>query len=390
MRHDAPARSLTRGPFATLVALFGMLGLCVRIDRRRPASWVALAMTVAAAFLPWVVESEQVLITAWASGVAAAAVALGDRPRTQWWPGRRCPARSGPRCGAGGDLLQALARLGWPLSGAVSAWLMMQASGMRPSGGPWAAAAGLGMAGVVLLAIAWVGGAAADAAATVFFAAVLVAATAWGHPWLLAGVWGMAAVVAIGMVSRVDRGVSLAREALVAGVPPGSSEVRRWLLRGVMVAMLAAMLRWLLVDDPRVERYGLMAILASAGLILPETLLRDRITGERLAFAAPQRWTRWRRLAPQAMPAVIALWPLLVACLVAPPVRGTATVAVGMGFGLAPAVAALLAAAVKGGWFGRETAFAIGVALVGLAVVALWAWGTGQTGGVSAAFPWDS
>jgi hypothetical protein len=385
MTRDTPAVVMTERLRATCGSIGGMLGLVLRIDGRRPASWISFAMTAAVGCLSLIMAPPQATLAAWASGVAAAAVAFGERPRaSRTGP---CDAWSAGAC----DLLQALERLAWPLAGAAGGWLVLQGWGMSPSTVPWAAAAGVGMAGLLFPAFEAAGAAAADAATAVFLLAVLAGTTLGHTPWLLAGAWAVAAWVSVPLVSRADRRASLAREAVVAGLSPGSSELRRWMLRGLMVAMLVAMVRWLLSTEPHTERYGLVGMLASASLILPEALRRGGVAERQSAVGPSQGWTLWRLLALQAMPAVIALWPLLVAALVTPTVRGGAAAGVAcLGVCLVPAVAAPLAAAVRRRLLDHETAFSAGVVLVGLAAIAIRAWEARQAGRALAAFPWDS
>jgi hypothetical protein len=402
----------------------GGLRLFVGIDRRRPASWITLAM---GGWLGWwcaaaAADQSGGIAMLWAAVLAVAAI--GDIPLTVCLPADR-----------GLKFLWACVwaceRAAWPFVGMM---LGMLAAGGGPEsfepesfGILAAATAGALLAAVTTVASRLSGAKAADAASLVLLVAAASAAAAIAlaprlggsciggvAPWLLLGglvwAWSRSQRTAIEAVlpGAHRAGHVAGADGLHVDALPANGPLRQTLSRLAMVAALAAMAGWLVLEpvvDPGTSggpdqagqsaqwdrllqvRYAAAAwaLFTAAwfvGLALPQATLQDGMAGSRdwerlfrTTSGARRGGAAWRprlsvpRLGPVRFAGGVALsqaailgWPCVVLSL---PTASAARLPLGIVIGLAAAaivVSAIVAfgAAVHAS---RETIFATTLAI---------------------------
>lgn len=364
-------------------------GLLVVIDRRRPASWLALAAaagTVLAVSIAPVRAAESV---AFVAGGLAAVAACG------------CPARG---LGARLVTLWLLVRIAWPLAGVAAACgclLLLRGNGVGMTA--VAVAGGIAAAGATILAATRRGAPAADAASLALTLVCGAALVAGGVTTLIApGLIdpGMAArdaagsrmLVAIGSLWLSLAGLagivaaSLDLEATAFAAPPAGAmaagRVRLVLLWLAMVTTLAGMVTCFFLAPDQAGWYPVLVLAWFASLALPQATL---LMGDEHAAA-------WQRLLRSIRgPAFAAIgcrtaatigsllgWPAAVALVVRTAVpsgdaKGVVSAAVASVVGLAIATAVVSCAGLvtTRARPSRETALACGCAFfIAAAVVA--------------------
>jgi hypothetical protein len=405
----------------------GGLRLFVGIDRRRPASWITLAM---GGWLGWwcaaaAADQSGGIAMLWAAVLAVAAI--GDIPLTVCLPADR-----------GLKFLWACVwaceRAAWPFVGMM---LGMLAAGGGPEsfepesfGILAAATAGALLAAVTTVASRLSGAKAADAASLVLLVAAASAAAAIAlaprlggsciggvAPWLLLGglvwAWSRSQRTAIEAVlpGAHRAGHVAGADGLHVDALPANGPLRQTLSRLAMVAALAAMAGWLVLEpvvDPGTSggpdqagqsaqwdrllqvRYAAAAwaLFTAAwfvGLALPQATLQDGMAGSRdwerlfrTTSGARRGGAAWRprlsvpRLGPVRFAGGVALsqaailgWPVLACVVLSLPTASAARLPLGIVIGLAAAaivVSAIVAfgAAVHAS---RETIFATTLAI---------------------------
>ena len=399
----------------------GLLWLCVGIDLRRPASWITLAI---GGWLGWwcSARTEAVGSIAMLSAAVLAVAAIGDVPLAVCLP-----------AGRGLPLLWACERAAWPLVGMMLGMLAagggMQSFEIMPA----AMVGGLLAAGTTV-ASRLSGAKAADAASLTLLVAAASATAGGGLASRLGGTCagGVAAWLLLGGLGWAwSRSQRTATETLLPGSPrsghvagadvlhgdalPAIGPLRQTLTRLAMVAALAAMAGWLMLDsaiDPTsggghgpvgqtVSQHGPWDRLAQGNraavawalftaalfvvLAVPRATLQDGIAGavgwERLfrtaahvrhGGAAGRRGIGSLRPGPARFATGVALtqaailgWPVLVCAVLSLPTPAAARLPLGIVIGLAGAAAVVtaivsLGAAVQAS---RETAFAAALAI---------------------------
>ena len=413
----------------------GLLRLFVSIDRRRPASWITLAI---GCWLGWWCSSRAAADggIAMLSAAVLAVAAIGDVPLAVCLPADR-----------GRQLLWGCAwaceRAAWPLVGMM---LGILASGGGPASfGPEsfgmlaAATAGALLAAVTTVAGRLAGGAtAADAASLTLLLAAASAAAGSGLASGLGGSGaggGVAWLLLGGLGWAWSRSQRAARETLLPGTPraaqvggadvlhgdalPANGPLRQTMTRLAMVAALAAMAGWLVLEpsvDPGSgggqDHAGLQgqweqlvqfqqaavawALFTAAwfiGLAVPQATLQDGMAGapdwERLFRTTPcarRSDAAWRpdlwapRVGPVRFAGGVSLtqaavlgWPVLVCAVLSLPTPAAARLPLVIVIGLAVAAAVVTAIV----WLGtnvrasRETTFAAAVAIMVVLVVGI-------------------
>ena len=416
-------------------AVPGGLRLFVGIDLRRPASWITLAMGGWVGWWCATATADQSGGIAMLPAAVLAVAAIGDIPLAFCLP-----------AGRGRQFLWGCAwaceRAAWPLVGMM---LGMLAAG----GGPeWfepesfgilaAATAGALLAAATTAASRLSGAKAADAASLVLLVASASAAAAIGLASRLGGscVGGVAAWLVLGgLIWGWSRSQRTAIEAVLPGshrpghvagadvlhvdALPANGPLRQTLSRLAMVASLAAMAGWLVLEpavDPTVEgglgqgvqngqwdrlvqvhqaamAWALFTAAWFVGLAVPQATLQDGMAGardwERLfrtTSGARRGGAAWRprlsvpRLGPVRFAGGVALsqaailgWPVLVCVVLSLPTPAAARLPLGIVIGLAVAAAVVTAIV----WLGtnvrasRETTFAAALAIMVVLIVGI-------------------
>ena len=405
----------------------GLLWLFVGIDLRRPASWIALAM---GGWLGWwcaAATADQSGGLAMLSAAMLAVAAIGDIPLAVCLP-----------AGRGRQFLWGCAwaceRAAWPLVGMMLG-MLAAGGGMQSFEIVAAATAGALLAAVTTVASRLSGAKAADAASLVLLVASASVATAIGLASRLGGscVGGVAAWLLLGgLVWAWSRSQRTAIEAVLSGshraghvagadvlhvdALPANGPLRQTLSRLAMVAALAAMAGWLVLEpavDPTVGgglgqggqngqwdrllqvhqaamAWALFTAAWFVGLAVPQATLQDGMAGardwERL-FRTTSRARRggaaWRprlsvpRLGPVRFAGGVALsqaailgWPVLVCVVLSLPTPSAARLPLGIVIGLAAAAVVVSAIVAFGAAVhaSRETMFATTLAIA-LAIV---------------------
>ena len=400
-----------------------LLGLFVGIDLRRLASWIALAM---GGWLGWwcaAATADQSGGLAMLSAAMLAVAAIGDIPLAVCLPaGRSLP------------LFWCCERAAWPLVGMMLG-MLAAGGGMQSFEIVPAATAGALLAAVTTVASRLSGAKAADAASLVLLMAAASAAAAIGLAPRLGGscVGGVAAWLVLGgLVVAWSRSQRTAIEAVLPGshraghvagadvlhvdALPANGPLRQTLTRLAMVAALAAMAGWLVLEpvvDPAVgggpdhggqngHRDRLLQVYEAAmawalftaawfiGLAVPQATLQDGMAGarnwERLfrtTSGAGRGGAAWRprlsvpRLGPVRFAGGVALsqaallgWPVLVCVVLSLPTPSAARLPLGIVIGLAAAAVVVSAIVAFGAAVhaSRETMFATTLAIA-LAIV---------------------
>jgi hypothetical protein len=265
------------------------LPLLVRIDARRPASWIALATALLAglALLGGQGPSPGIVAAAWIVGTLVTVAAIGEVPL------ELCDGGSAGRPRRFAAWLWQ--RFGWPLAG------LLVATAAAQGGGCGGVPASLLLAAVVAAAIIlvarlrtanaadsaslalaggfatgallfWLGGFRSGteslaAAALLWAGAGLAAWTAAGLRAPVAG-WPDWSNAVVGGPPRTGEGLRF-------GVLPSQGPLRRLLTRVSMLSSLAAMVGWLFLDPERTALYGLLAGAWFVALAVPRAALLD-------------------------------------------------------------------------------------------------------------------
>jgi hypothetical protein len=355
---------------AVLGAGLRLAPLVLRADSRRASSWLALAGPIIGLLaLPQVPDAVRTMV-AWADGVVAGVIATGVLPGSYGMP---IPAVSGRRLQRTeyGWLLE---RLAWPLLGAGIGCV---GTGQEADGGIVVAlGGGILASGLLMAGCRWVGCTDADAASGTL--GITVTAIAVIHAFLpglstgvspavpvgfLAALWVGLALLFLTSAAQLDRRVAITRDLAINGVSLGHSEIRRWMVRLMMISALLSMVRWLFATEPSVENYGIPGVLFAASLMFPEAVLRTRGSQPRLrahiAWVEGRQRSLWRHSHTWLLPAVVVGWPLMIAVVLTPAARGSETVLLACGIFCVVAFAFAGNIAVAKGWILGETAFAI-------------------------------
>ena len=411
-------------------AVPGGLRLFVGIDLRRPASWITLAMGGWVGWWCATATADQSGGIAMLPAAVLAVAAIGDIPLAFCLP-----------AGRGRQFLWGCAwaceRAAWPLVGMMLG--MLAAGGGMPSfESVPAATVGALLAAVTTVASRLSGAKAADAASLVLLVASASAAAAIGLASRLGGscLSGVLAWLLLGGLGWAwSRSQRAARETLLPGTPratqvagadvlhadvlPANGPLRQTLSRLAMVAALAAMAGWLVLEptvDPgsgggqdhvglqsqweqlvQFQRAAVAWALFTAawfiGLAVPQATLQDGMAGardwDRLFRTTPgarRSGAAWwpGLLAPRVGPvrfaggvalsqAAILGWPVLVCVVLSLPTPATARLPLGIVIGLAVAAAVVTAIV----WLGtnvrasRETTFAAALAIMVVLVVGI-------------------
>ena len=252
------------------VAWFAAWPLLLRIAARRPASWLAEGMACGAAWAPQPVVA-----------VAVAAMAMlaatGDLP----------PASVPPAVGS-----WIAARMVWPLAGLAGGVAMRLITAPLPTRATIEIAVAAGMAVLLTAVTAWAvrrrsGIASVDAVSLAMFTAA--AAVLAG---VVAGSWVVAALIWVALAAGVAWPGNRFSQHAAGPLPRGGgdlvaglmfqSPLRRGLGRLAIVAMLLAIVGWLLLDPARAGWAAALAAALMICLALPLVVFQDG-SGERAA-----------------------------------------------------------------------------------------------------------
>lgn len=408
-------------PPASWRSVPGGLRLFIGLDLRRPASWISLAM---GGWLGWwcctrpAADGGIALVSAAALAVAA----IGDLPLAVCAPaGRGRPAlwSAGWAC----------ERAAWPLVGAMLG-MLVAGGGTASFGVVPTVMVGALLSTVTTVASRLSGAKAADAASLTLLLAAASAATSVGLAPRLGGscIGGVAVWLLLGGLGWAwSRSQRTAMDTLlpgphraghVAGVDvlhvdalPANGPLRQTLTRLAMIAALAAMAGWLVLEPTvdslsggghetagpagrwdglaQVHRAAVAWALFTAawfvGLAVPQATLQDGMAGagnwDRLfrTAAGPRRKgsSSWRLLrGPRPGPvrfaggvalsqAAILGWPLLVCAVLSLPSPAAARLPLGIVLGLAAAAAVVTVIVLFGTAMqaSRETMFAAAIAV---------------------------
>jgi len=386
------------------LALFGTF---VSIDLRRPASWISLAM---GGWLGWWCCTRPAADggIGFVSAAVLAVAAIGDIPAAVFVPagcGRLALWCSGWAC----------ERAAWPIVGAML--------GMLTAGGETAPVevvpavmVGALLATVTTVASRLSGAKAADAASlTLLLAAASAAAGGELAPrlggscvaavmvWLLLGGLGWAwwrsqrAAIETLLPGSHRAGHVAGADVLHIDALPANGPLRQTMTRLAMIAALAAMAGWLVLEpEGQGDRFTQVhhaavawALFTAAwfvGLALPQAILQDGMAGAGgwdLLFrtaAGPRREAATSRrifVGPRAGPvrfaggvalsqAAILGWPVLVCAGLSLPSPAAARLPLGIVLGLAAAASVVTVIVLSGTAMKatRETVFAIAIAVV--------------------------
>ncbi len=405
-----------------------LLGLFVSIDLRRPASWITLAMGGWVGWWCATATADQSGGIAMLPAAVLAVAAIGDISLALCLP-----------AGRGRQFLWGCAwaceRAAWPFVGMILGMLAV-GGGMRSFEIVPAATVGALLAAVTTAASRLSGAKAADAASLVLLVASASAAAAIGLASRLGGscVGGVAVWLLLsGLVWGWSRSQRTAIEVVLPGshrpghvagadvlhvdALPANGPLRQTLSRLAMVAALAAMAGWLVLEpaiDPTVEgglgqggqngqwdrllqvhqaamAWALFTAAWFIGLAVPQATLQDGVAGardwERLfrttSGARRGGGAAWRprlsvpRLGPVRFAGGVALsqaailgWPVLVCVVLSLPTPSAARLPLGIVIGLAAAAGVVSAIVAFGAAVhaSRETMFATTL-VIALAIV---------------------
>jgi hypothetical protein len=403
MVQPGPAR---RPPSAAWLRCAASLPLLVRIDARRPASWLALlggAVAAAAAMVGGGADHAAQSLVGVLAGALAAVAAIGDLPIDAGGT-----IAGGRRRGA---VVWAGARAAWPLAGMAAG--VAVAGAMFPSASSSGCLAGLllgSLGATIVVSVSRIAGAkAADAASLAFLLAAASAGLtlACYLVWLALGgaawLWWRAWAAGDPFTAAV---AGPASDVLHVDALPANGPLRENLARIAMASMLAAMAGWLVSQiehagrthglDRAAVAWGLLSAAWFMGLVVPQALLQDGATGaggwDRLFRTAARAaggaagmaagtgrprssaWRlRWPRPGRTRFAAGVALsqaailgWPPLVCAALSLAVPERALPPAAIVAGLAVAAASVAAAAALGAAVAasRETVYAAVLAAV--------------------------
>jgi len=264
------------GPVGVATA---MVGRCLPVDARRPASWVGAACAGGACW--WLALEGRVsgmappAALALVAGTMAALAAIGDPP------GAAARPRPDPR------LLTAvtLSRVAWPFVGGAAAALLVGISGAVGT----AVIAGVVAAAVTSVVLRRAGADAAEATGGTLFAAAAAAAAAAmpATAWLgLAAAVAAWAAVVLSAVSWMRSGARPAAwdgmETIEAiGWPAASGRLGGGLVAATMIAALLGMAGWLFLAPARSGWYAALALACFVALAVPRATLAWGAVGAR-------------------------------------------------------------------------------------------------------------
>jgi len=280
-----------------------VIPVLLRIDARRPPSWLTLVASVASGWwLSALVPAGETPLGAAALGGAILAVAaLGDLPL--------------PACAPWGAAVWAGSRAVWPAAGFVAGAVARLAMG----GVSWQSGLAVAIAGLIGIVAATVtvsvarrsGASAADAASLALVAAGAAAACGWlvrtrGGDLSDLAVVGIGAVVSVAVAALVARRCNVVRPARA---------LRSALTLAAMATALVGMAAWLFLDPDRAALDLAVSLAWFVALAVPAATLGDgvsHLSGWRLLGVG-----RMRALLVSLMAdATILAWPPLVAAAV--------------------------------------------------------------------------
>jgi hypothetical protein len=340
--------------------------LLLRIAARRPASWLAAGMACGAAWAP------QPLV---AVGVAALAMlaALGDLP----------PASGPPAVGG-----WIAARMVWPLAGLAAGAATRLIAAPLPAVSTIEIVVAAGVAVLLTAVTIWAVRQRSESATVDCVSLAMLMAAAAVLAGVVAGSWVVAAIIWVALAAGVAwLGNRFSQHAagplprgggdLVAGLM-FQSPLRRGLGRLAMVAMLLAMVGWLLLDPARAGWAAALAAALMICLALPLVVFQDG-SGEEAAspWATLLRSTPGGRLGLRdtatqlavetvARHAAVLGWPSLVAAAVTAGLPGGPWPAILVATVILAAGGAMLGVGLvcRGLGLARETALALALAIV--------------------------
>lgn len=336
----------------------GLVRVHLRIDRRRPASWLAAA--TAAAAVAWLMMQPPTdaglrVAAAVVAGAVAAAMAIGDPPR----------GISGPVSA------WVWLRAAWPLAAAIAATVACVAAGPVAGGGPVVPSAllclAVGATAESVRASVRAGATPADAVSMPL--AVAGAAAAAAIAAAQASGCGDAACAAAVLITWLACTAALAgwrRQRGPAAWPDSAGAAGLFacgpegrLLAGIaMVTALAGMVGWLFLAANAGGWYRLLVAGWFTAAAVPQATL---------AAAEVERRGR-----PAVAWATLLGWPLVVAAVLAPnSVAAVDRIVSGGGLAAAAVALSLLTAGFRRAGASRETALAVGLAVALFAVVGL-------------------
>ncbi len=324
--------------------------LLIRIDSRRPASWLAMFGAAAAAWLLAAGPAgPAAIIAAWSVGACLAVAAIG-----------------GPLPPPCGTLVAPLVwlsyRLAWPALGAVAC---MVAATILPGGEP-AGAAGNAATLAILVGMAAASNAveaarkrganAADAASLALLLAASAAMLAWigarnrkddvlAVLGLVVGAWGTLAAAVLWIDRQRDQSMTATSSDVTSRGDMVSGPLRRWLYRGGMAAALGGMIGWLFLNPQDAVLDVWLSVGCFVALAVPAALLADihhapawhRLLRS-MATKIESGWVRrlaWGTDPAYAVPstwmhAAVLGWPPLVAALLSAGAPERAAMALGV------------------------------------------------------------
>jgi len=379
-------------------ALGRWLVLLVRIDARRPASWLALLAAAGGLVAAAEAQAPAAVALGWWAGTLAVVAALGELPDDDQWSGMPPPP-------------WLAGRLLWPLAGwGLGWWLGWGFSALARGENAWPAGAAV-VAGIVAGgaavrgALAWKARA-ADASSValvlggVATAGALAVPAATRSEWCLPAAslaWISAATISVAVAGSQSRLAPADRPTQRTGeeppVLPVIGPLRRRLNSSAMVAALLGMVCWLFLDSTRAADFHAMTLAWFVSLAVPLATLGDGAMHTRAwrwlyssspVLFPPARSTAvmprfWRpRLGSDSFSrvtvvsyAAILAWPALVAALILAGEPAVAWRAASTVLAVAAAALALVAlgrAGARLGWSGDSTQ---AVALLGALVATL-------------------
>ena len=382
----------------------------VRIDARRPATWIAAATAAIAGcvLMGGADSAPHIVAAAWLVGALATVAAIGDLPM------ELCAGAAGGRTRCVAAWLWQ--RSAWPAAGMLVAWTFAAPAGAAGGGAAMVAmAAAVAVTAAVVLAARLRHANAADAASLAIAGgcgtAALLLWMARGRPpadalaavslgWAGTGIALLAAARLQSLAAGWNGGWH-GEPTLVGGLPPRTAEglwfgvlpaqgpLRRLLTRVAMGSSLAAMVGWLFLDPGRTSLYGLLAGGWFVALAVPRAALLDGMAAAgswagvlRSAAADPSR-RPLAALAGRPLPAAFSThvavsaaailgWPPLVAAALSAgdPDRGWRLAAIALALAAAAAALVAIAAAFAALGASAETLLAGLLALTVAVVIA--------------------
>jgi len=388
-------------------ALGRWLALLVRIDARRPASWLALLAAAGGLVSATQTPTPVAVALGWWAGTLAVVAALGELPNDDQWSGMPTPP-------------WLAGRLLWPLAGwGLGWWFIAIARGESAWPAGAALAAGIVAGGAAVRgSLAWEARA-ADAASLALVLGGIAAAGSLVVPanksgeWCLPGAflaWIAAATISVAVAVSQSRLAPADRPTRRSADDPPALPVigplRRRLNTSAMVAALLGMVGWLFLDPTRAADFHTMTMAWFVSLAVPLATLGDgvmharawswlyrstpvrfpaaRSTSVMLRFWRPQLGSDSFSSVTVVSLAAILAWPAVVAALILAGEPAVAWRAASAVMSLAAAAVALVGLGRAGanlGWSGDSTQ---ALALLGALVATLAEHGQWWRSGVEA------